>query len=163
MKHLSTAIAIMTGVAIDKVEGFLEDHQWNFAPIMYPPNNPNNIFVFGSNLGGYHGGGAAWYAKQYRDAEMGVGYGITGNNYAFPTKDADIETLPIETVAQYAELFLDYAKKHPQTTFHLTPVGCGLAGFTEKEIAPMFKDAPINVVLPGVFFETLLKLKLGTE
>lgn len=128
---------------------------------MTPPNNPNNLFVFGSNLAGIHGAGAAAYAEKHRGAEMYVGNGVTGNCYAFPTKDKLINTLPLDEIGKYAEEFIQYAKSHPEITFHLTPVGCGLAGLTPYQVALMFKDAPINVVMPGVFFERILKNRIA--
>lgn len=75
---------------------------------------------------------------------MGVGYGFTGNSFAIPTKDHDIQSLPLKDIETYVELFIQAAKYHSDKTFAVTRVGCGLAGYKDKEIAPMFKDAPSN-------------------
>lgn len=106
------------------------------------------VFVFGSNLLGHHGAGAALHAAMHYEAEYGVGIGRTGQSYAIPTKDDRIETLPIVAVYWYTQAFLGYAKKHPHIEFQVTRIGCGLAGYTDKDIAPMFRDATDNVHLP---------------
>lgn len=111
----------------------------------------DHIFVFGSNLSGIHGAGAAAYAAKNYGAKFGVGRGITGNSYAIPTKNESIRTLPIHKIQNYVEEFLVYATKHPKTKFHLTQIGCGLAGYTARDIAPMFEFAPINVLLVDDF------------
>lgn len=160
MNHYITTLAVLHATSVKKIEDILSDYQWNFAERMLPPNNSNNIFVFGSNLSGFHGGGAALYASRHRGAEMGVGVGITGNCYALPTKDEKIETLPLAEIAKYVEDFLLLAKKQSDRTFHLTPVGCGLAGLNANDIAPMFENAPINVVMPGLFFEVILRNRI---
>lgn len=106
------------------------------------------IFVFGSNLAGRHGKGAALTAKVTYGAQYGVGVGRTGNAYAIPTKDASLKTLPLKTIQTYVSQFIDYAKAHPELQFYVTRVGCGLAGYTDAQIAPMFKGAPENAPLP---------------
>lgn len=106
------------------------------------------IFVFGSNLAGRHGKGAALFARKYRGAIIGHGFGRQGNSYAIPTKDANLRTLPLPQIAGHVNLFLDYARKHPDDKFLVTKVGCGLAGYTEEEIAPIFAKAPDNCILP---------------
>lgn len=106
------------------------------------------VFVFGSNLSGVHGAGAARYAFLNKGAVMGMGEGHFGDSYALPTKDVRIETLPIERVKTYVERFLEYARENPDLTFEVTRVGCGLAGFVDSDIAPLFKGAPSNVKLP---------------
>jgi|GEM_PF-1410731 len=114
------------------------------------------VFVFGSNLAGRHGAGAALFAKRHRGAIYGQGVGRQGNSYAIPTKDARLRTLPLSTIAfPYVWAFLEYARMHPRTTFQLTPIGCGLAGYKPEQIAPMFKDAPPNVILPAEFTAAL--------
>lgn len=100
-----------------------------------------SIFVFGSNLAGFHGAGAAWAARQFYGAVLGVGEGPTGASYAIPTKDYHIITLPIEEVAKAVKRFVRYTHEHPDTKFFVTRVGCGLAGFTDEQIAPMFAGA----------------------
>lgn len=110
------------------------------------------IFVFGSNLAGRHGKGAALWAKQNRGAIYGVGEGRMGQSYALPTKDFALRTLPLEYIERYSVAnFLAYARIHAGETFQLTPVGCGLAGYTPDQIAPMFGRAPPNVLLPDEF------------
>jgi hypothetical protein len=102
------------------------------------------IFVFGSNERGYHGAGAANYANRHRGARWGVGFGLTGTSFAIPTKDKQIRTLPLAEVRFWVEKFLHYAKEHPELTFQVTAIGCGLAGYQHMDIAPMFEDAPDN-------------------
>ena len=93
-------------------------------------------FVFGSNLAGHHGGGAARIAYEKFGAEWGNGVGPQGQSYAIPTMQG-----PVETIKPYADEFIEYAKGHPMERFLLTRVGCGIAGFTDKEIAPLFAEA----------------------
>ena len=106
---------------------------------------PNEIFVFGSNLAGMHGGGAAYMAHTLFGAEWGVGVGRTGQCYAIPTMQGGVET-----IRPYVDEFIDYAKQHTELLFLVTRIGCGIAGFTNEEIAPLFRaafDMP-NVALP---------------
>lgn len=105
---------------------------------------PDSIFVFGSNQAGRHGAGAARYAFTHKGAVLGQGVGLAGNSYALPTKDYSIQTLPLHVIESYVDDFVNDAKKHPNLKFQVTCIGCGLAGLTHKEIAPMFKDAPAN-------------------
>jgi hypothetical protein len=106
------------------------------------------IFVFGSNLAGRHGAGAAKYAKEHYGAEYGVGAGPTGQAYAIPTKDFRIYTLPIYTIEYYISRFIQYAYDHPDDEFLLTPIGCGLAGYKQEQIRPLFEKhkRPSNVI-----------------
>lgn len=104
------------------------------------------IFVFGSNLLGIHGAGAALAAKESWGAEQGVGQGPTGSAYALPTKRTPWRRLPLGVIAVNVAVFLDYAAAHPELQFLITRVGCGLAGYTEEEIRPMFEGAPDNCV-----------------
>lgn len=111
------------------------------------------VFVFGSNLRGIHGGGAARYAyDNLGAAEWGVGLGpmptINPLCYAIPTKYDPSRSLPIHEIAEYVDEFLLYARNNEHIQFFVTRIGCGLAGFTDKEIAPLFKDAPSNCELP---------------
>ncbi|MBS3912738.1 MAG: hypothetical protein KGZ70_13105 [Hydrogenophaga sp.] len=106
------------------------------------------IFVFGSNLAGRHGKGAALHARQTYGAKYGVGVGPTGRAYAIPTKDEQIRTLPLECIAPYVTDFLAYARDNPHLEFAVTRIGCGLAGYMDVQIAPMFKAAPENCHLP---------------
>lgn len=107
-----------------------------------------SIFVFGSNLAGRHGKGAALFAKQHHGAVYGVGSGPTGNAYAIPTKDHTIKTLPLVIINYHVAKFLLYATNHPELNFEVTRIGCGLAGYTDDQIAPMFYHAPLNCTLP---------------
>lgn len=109
------------------------------------------IFVFGSNLAGRHGKGAALHARQHHGAVYGIGFGLTGSAFAIPTKDRDIKTLPLSDIARYVSRFLRFAADRPDLTFRVTPIGCGLAGYVPTDIAPMFRDAPANVALPDEF------------
>lgn len=103
-----------------------------------------SIFVFGSNLAGRHGKGAALSARQNWGAEYGVGRGRTGSAYALPTKDFKIKTLPIRDISRYVTEFIEYARSHPELQFIVTRVGCGLAGYKESDIRPLFEGAPDN-------------------
>lgn len=126
-------------------------------------NDDRTIFVFGSNLAGRHGKGAALFAKQYRGAIYGQGAGRQGQSFAIPTKDHELRTLPLIDIADYVRGFLAYAADHPRELFELTPIGCGLAGYTPAVIAPMFKNAPTNVLLPDEFMRALRRKKPVTS
>lgn len=106
------------------------------------------IFVFGSNTAGRHGKGAALHALKHHGAVYGQGYGLQGTSFAIPTKSGDLSTLRLEYIKDYVDSFLFYAKNRPDLEFEVTRIGCGLAGYADKDIAPMFKDAPINCHLP---------------
>lgn len=110
---------------------------------------PNYIFVFGSNLAGRHGAGAALDAYRHWGAEYGVGSGPTGRAYAIPTKDAQLKPLMLPVIKTHVSRFIAYAKAHPELTFEVTRVGCGLAGYSDYQIGPFFQDAPTNCVLPA--------------
>jgi len=107
-----------------------------------------NIFVFGSNLAGRHGKGAALHARNVYGAVYGIGVGRTGNAYAIPTKDRYLKTLPLPGIKNYVDDFIVYARQHPELVFIITRIGCGLAGYRDEHIAPMFRDAPKNCILP---------------
>jgi hypothetical protein len=109
------------------------------------------VFVFGSNLGGRHGKGAALWAHQHRGAIYGQGTGLQGNSYAIPTKDGKLRSLPLSDIARHVTVFLDFARARPDLQFQLTPIGCGLAGFTPAQIGPMFAESPGNVEFPLEF------------
>ncbi len=108
----------------------------------------NKIFVFGSNLSGIHGAGAARSAFNDHGAIWGTGVGIQGKSYAIPTKDENIKTLPLHRIKNYIDGFLEFAKTHPEMEFYVTRVGCGLAGYKDSDIGPMFVGAPPNCELP---------------
>jgi hypothetical protein len=105
-----------------------------------------DIFVFGSNLAGRHGRGAAKDALSH-GAKYGCGVGLSGDSYAIPTKDYRIQTLPLNSIRTYIEDFIEFSTQF-HSTFYVTRVGCGLAGYVDSDIAPMFKNAPNNVYLP---------------
>lgn len=113
------------------------------------------IFVFGSNLAGRHGKGAALTARRHYGAQYGVGHGRTGNAYAIPTKDENLRTLPLPVIESYVKEFLDYARSHPELRFKVTAIGTGLAGYRHWDIAPMFDGAPSNCDLPSVWLVIL--------
>ena len=110
------------------------------------PDKPP-VFVFGSNLAGRHGKGAALHAKLQYGAIYGQGRGYQGNSYAIPTKDGNLNVLPLKTVALEVDSFLRFAAARPMLNFYVTAVGCGLAGYNPEDIAPMFANAPGNVEL----------------
>lgn len=107
--------------------------------------NGNEIFVFGSNLAGRHGGGAARVAYERFGAVMGQGVGLQGQCYAIPTMQGGIDT-----IKPYVDEFIEFARQHQELTFLVTRIGCGIAGFSDDEIAPLFADAHLlpNIVLP---------------
>lgn len=104
----------------------------------------DEIFVFGSNLAGHHGAGAARAAMDHYGAAYGEGIGMTGKSYAIPTKDKRIETLGLKVVEVHIAHFKQFAINNPDKKFFVTRVGCGLAGFTDDEIAPLFRGCPTN-------------------
>lgn len=114
-----------------------------------------NIFVFGSNLAGRHGAGAAKFALQRHGAVYGIGQGLSGKSYAIPTKNGNIKTLPLSEIEKYVKTFLQFAKEQPSYIFNVTPIGCGLAGYKYNQIAPFFRNRLENVHLPPEFIEVL--------
>jgi len=113
---------------------------------------PNEIFVFGSNLGGYHGGGAARIAMDKFGAVWGQGVGLQGQCYAIPTMQGGVET-----IKPYVDEFIAFAEQHPEYKFLVTRIGCGIAGFADEEIAPLFQAALNieNIILPKEFVKAL--------
>lgn len=109
---------------------------------------PTAVFVFGSNRAGIHGGGAALVAWRTYGARWTIGEGLSGRAYGIPTKDDHIESLALDQVADHVARFLLFAANHLEWTFVVTRIGCGLAGFTDEQIAPLFRDAPANCELP---------------
>lgn len=127
--------------------------------LKYTPENlthiePDEIFVFGSNLEGIHAGGAAKVAVEKFGAKMGQGVGIQGQSYAIPTMQGGIET-----IKPYVDDFIDLAYEWDQNTFYVTRIGCGIAGFKDEEIAPLFDRAYdlYNVRLPKSFADIIRK------
>ena len=117
----------------------------------------NEVFVFGSNLSGRHAGGAAWFALNHGAVE-GISDGLSGQTYAIPTVDKEVrEPLDIEKISHYVEKFIKVAKERSDLTFLVTEIGCGLAGFTPEDIAPLFFDCYDleNVHLPFRFWKAI--------
>ena len=137
--------------ATDHIGRLWIDPGWRIRPLDGREMTNNIVFVFGSNLAGRHGKGAALEAIRKHGAIYGQGIGLQGNSYAIPTKDERLRTLDLELIANYVYDFKKFASDHPELIFQLTPIGCGLAGYTPKDIAPMFSDAPKNVLLPFEF------------
>lgn len=106
------------------------------------------VFVFGSNLAGRHGKGAALWAKKHRGAIYGQGEGLQGNSYAIPTKDAVLKTLSVGEIALYVDTFLSFVENHPELDFQLTPIGCGLAGHNRSAIEPLFLPLKGRIIWP---------------
>lgn len=126
-------------------------------PMNYTPENitelgPDEIFVFGSNLAGRHAGGAARVAMERFGAVWGRGVGIQGQSYAIPTTQGGVDT-----IRPYVDQFIELAREWDQTTFYVTRIGCGIAGFTDEEIAPLFDRAYdlYNVRLPKSFADII--------
>ena len=123
-----------------------------YTPERITELKPNEIFVFGSNLAGSHGGGAARLAYNRFGAIWGQGVGLQGQSYGIPTMQGGVET-----IEPYVEQFIDFAFRHREYKFLVTRIGCGIAGFTSYEVAPLFLkviDLP-NVILPKDFVEVM--------
>lgn len=114
----------------------------------------NEIFVFGSNLDGMHGGGAALIAYKKFGAIWGQGVGLQGQSYGIPTMHGGIDV-----IKPYVDKFIEFAKSHPELKFLVTRIGCGIAGFTDEEIAPLFKNTIEieNIYIPKSFYNILVK------
>jgi len=108
----------------------------------------NEIMVFASNLSGIHGAGSAKAAYKKHGATWGKGSGFSGRSYAIPTKDGKLQVLPLSTIKEHINKFIKFAKNNKNMTFNVVKVGCGLAGYMEYQIAPLFVDAPENCNLP---------------
>ena len=131
----------------------MDEFRNRIAPNNIYSLNDNEIFVFGSNLDGFHAGGAARIAAEQFGAIMGQGTGLQGKSYAIPTMQGGVET-----IAPYVDEFIRFADSHPELNFLVTRIGCGIAGFTDKEIAPLFASAiniP-NIHLPKSFWNELI-------
>ncbi|MBO7566288.1 MAG: hypothetical protein J6T60_04240 [Bacteroidales bacterium] len=112
----------------------------------------NEVFVFGSNLDGHHYGGAARIAEEKFGAIFGQGVGLQGQSYAIPTMQGGVET-----IRPYVDEFIEFAKQHPELIFYVTRIGCGIAGFKDSEIAPLFTGAIgiENIALPQSFMDVI--------
>ncbi len=113
---------------------------------------PDEVFVFGSNLRGHHGGGAARTAVLRFGAVWGQSVGLQGQCYAIPTMQGGVET-----IKPYVDEFIQFAKRHEEKFFYVTRIGCGIAGFKDEEIAPLFRDAQsvLNICLPESFADAI--------
>ena len=132
--------------------GQREANESRIAPDKITHLKPGEIFVFGSNLAGKHLSGAAHAAHQHYGAIWGQGVGLQGQSYAIPTMQGGVET-----IRPYVDQFIQFAKAHPELKFLVTRIGCGIAGFREEEIAPLFKQAENvkNIYLPDTFWDLL--------
>ena len=119
-----------------------------FTPERITSLRADEVFVFGSNLAGMHGGGAAYAAFKKFGAIWGRGVRLQGQSYAIPTMQGGVET-----IKPYVDEFIDFAKAHPDLFFYVTRIGCGIAGFADAEIAPLFAAARAipNICLPESF------------
>jgi len=117
----------------------------------------NEVFVYGSNRKGVHGSGAAKYARDKFGAVYGIGEGISGKSYGIPTKENPYKTLSLTDIAEHVNKFIEFASNNPKLRFLVTEIGCGLAGYAVKDIAPLFKSAlkVKNIVLPTRFLKEL--------
>ena len=119
-----------------------------------------SVFVFGSNLARRHGAGAALHALKRYGAVRGVGVGATGRSYAIATKGHRLEVLSIKAIAEHAAGFVAYARHNRDTSFFLTRVGCGLAGYADADIAPLFVGLPKNVDIPFTWLSYLRRTSM---
>lgn len=140
----------------DRIQFYMESQHTNITPRVTPDFithlKADEIFVFGSNLQGIHAGGAARTARENFGAVMGQGVGLQGQSYAIPTMQGGPET-----IQPYVDEFIAFAKHHSDKTFLVTPIGCGIAGFTPEDIAPLFAKAKKvqNITLPSSFWDML--------
>ena len=128
--------------------------QKRISPEYIKELNENEIFVFGSNLDGLHGGGAARIAYDKFGAIWRQGVGLQGQSYGIPTMHGGVDA-----IKPYVDEFINFAKSHPEFKFLVTRIGCGIAGFNDKEIAPLFKDAIEieNIYLPESFYYNIIR------
>jgi len=124
-----------------------------YTPAIIRELRSNEVFVFGSNLAGAHGGGAALLAYRKFGAIWGQGVGLQGQSYGIPTMQGGVET-----IRPYVDEFIRFAKEHTEYKFLVTRIGCGIAGFRDEEIAPLFKDAleVENIILPEEFVDVII-------
>ncbi len=129
-----------------------QDENLKYTPENITSLGKDDIFVFGSNLAGIHAGGAARVAYERFGAIMGQGVGIQGQSYAIPTMQGGVDT-----IKPYVDEFIALAREWDQNTFYVTRIGCGIAGFTDEEIAPLFAEALelYNVRLPESFVKII--------
>lgn len=125
---------------------------------MTRPSLESMVFVFGSNKAGIHGAGSAKHAYRKRNAEWGVGEGLTGQCYALPTKGYKIEFISLDEIKKSVDKFLETAERYQDQLFQVTQVGCGLGGWSAADIAPLFKNAPQNC-----YFDSVWRKYLGPD
>lgn len=132
-----------------------ENGRAKYTPEFITELAEDEIFVFGSNLAGMHGGGAAATAHRCFGAAWGKGVGLYGRSYAIPTMQGGVET-----IKPYVDKFIEFAKSHQEQRFLVTKIGCGIAGFRDEQIAPLFAEAidVKNIILPRDFVEIIQKL-----
>lgn len=121
------------------------------------PINPpkGQIYVFGSNRAGRHGKGAALTAKQLYGAVYGQGEGLQGRSYGIPTKDEQLSVLTLKAIKEHVERFKAFTHEHPELTFYVTRVGCGLAAYDDCLIAPMFSGCHTNCIFSAKWSDYL--------
>ena len=138
---------------IEKFENSM-DKRKRISPDLINNLKDNEIFVFGSNLEGMHGGGAARIAYNNFGAVWGQGVGLQGQSYGIPTMHGGVDV-----IKPYVDEFINFAKSHPELKFLVTRIGCGIAGFRDEEMAPLFKDAfeIENIYLPKSFYDIMVK------
>lgn len=131
-----------------------DDEQMLYTPGVVNSLADNEVFVFGSNLRGWHQGGAAKHAQRYFGAVWGQGVGLQGQSYAIPTMQGGVET-----IKPYVDDFIAFACEHPELRFLVTRIGCGIAGYKDEEIAPLFRKALCldNIILPYEFVKVIGK------
>ena len=131
-------------------------YEREFTPERITELKPNEVFVFGSNLAGSHGGGAARFAYTHFGAVWGHGVGMQGQSYAIPTMQGGVET-----IKPYIDEFIGFAKSRPSLKFLVTKIGCGIAGFKAEDIALLFDDAfdIVNIILPEEFVYWINKFR----
>ena len=124
----------------------------DFTPDRITCLRPDEVFVFGSNLSGMHGGGAARVALEAFGAIWGQGVGLQGQSYGIPTMQGGVDT-----IKPFVDEFISFARQHPELFFYVTRIGCGIAGFQDREIAPLFAQAKgiQNICLPRTFVAEL--------
>lgn len=129
-----------------------ENGRAKYTPEFITELEEDEVFVFGSNLAGMHGGGAAAIAHRSFGAVWGKGVGLYGQSYAIPTMQGGVKT-----VKPYVDEFIEFAKSRPELRFLVTKIGCGIAGFSEEQIAPLFAEAVEgkNIILPRDFVDII--------
>lgn len=128
-----------------------------------PPRDDSTVFVFGSNLKGIHGAGAAKAARDLFDAKPGFAVGPQGRSYAIPTKRDITHRLDLPHIRKGVDRFIEYARSRPDLEFFVTRIGCGLAGYEDREIAPMFMLAPDNCSFAEGWREYLTDIRVRGE